>query len=84
MALERTRRTPVLRGLNGRGRAKAVRGAFRVARPDAVRGRAVVLVDDVHTSGATTEACTAALLKAGAASVAVLCWARVLPDDAPD
>jgi ComF family protein len=84
MTLERTRRTPVLRGLNGAGRAKALRGAFRVARPERVRGQAVVLVDDVYTSGATTEGCTAALLRAGATSVTILCWARVLPDDAVD
>jgi ComF family protein len=83
MALVRARATPVLRGLTGKGRAKAVRGAFRVADGGAVRGRAVVLVDDVHTSGATADACTAALLGAGASSVHILCWARVLsPADA--
>ena len=84
LALTRTRQTPVLRGLSGSGRARAVRGAFRVVYPERVRGRAVVLVDDVHTSGATTQACTAALLGAGAASVSILCWARVLPDDGAD
>lgn len=81
-ALVRTKPTPVLRGLGAKGRAKAVRGAFRVGDAGAVRGRAVVLVDDVHTSGATADACTAALLKAGAVSVHILCWARVLSDDA--
>jgi predicted amidophosphoribosyltransferase len=48
----------------------------------AVRGKRIVLVDDVHTSGATTAACTAALLRAGAASVTILCWARVLDGEA--
>jgi predicted amidophosphoribosyltransferase len=42
-----------------------------------------VLIDDVYTSGATTDACTRALLGAGAARVTILCWARVL-DTADD
>lgn len=80
-ALTRTRRTPVLRGMGRRERRAAVARAF-VTRDDAqVRGCAVVLVDDVHTSGATADACTAALLKAGARSVTVLCWARVIDGD---
>lgn len=79
-ALERRRATPVLRGLGARQRAAAVKGAFAVASENKpmLRGRRVVLVDDVHTSGATADACTAALLGAGAASVTILCWARVL------
>ena len=47
-------------------------------------GKAVVLVDDVYTSGATAEACTRVLLRAGARSVTILCWARVLPADRDD
>lgn len=82
--LNRTRRTPVLRGLDAGGRAAAVRGAFAVRQPERVRGRSVVLVDDVYTTGATARACTATLLAAGAGSVTILCWARVLPDDGAD
>lgn len=79
-ALVRRRATSVLRGLGGEGRRRAVRGAFAVdARHAAtVAGKAVVLVDDVHTSGATADACTDALLAAGARAVTVLAWARVL------
>lgn len=79
-ALVRTRRTPVLRGLSGRERTRAVAAAFAVTPSGRARiaGRSVVLVDDVHTSGATVTACAAALLDAGAAAVTVLCWARVL------
>lgn len=83
-ALERRRATPVLRGLGARQRAAAVKGAFAVPdkHRDSVRGKRIVLVDDVHTSGATTAACTAALLRAGAESVTILCWARVLDGEA--
>lgn len=78
--LVRHRATPMLRELGRRDRARAVRSAFSIARgrAAAVRGRHVVLVDDVYTSGATTDACTATLLRAGAAQVSILVWARVL------
>lgn len=84
--LRRVKATPVLRGLGARGRARAVAGAFAAApgARDALKGRAVVLVDDIHTSGATTDACVRVLKRAGAAKVTVLCWARVLDPDADD
>lgn len=78
--LIRAKRTPALRGLNPRQRRDAVRAAFAVSSSSALKGRHVVLIDDVYTSGATADACTRALLKAGAAKVTVLCWARVLND----
>lgn len=84
--LRRVKATPVLRGLGARGRAKAVAGAFGLApgAREASKGRAVVLVDDIHTSGATTDACVRVLKRAGAAKVTILCWARVLDPDAAD
>ena len=78
--LRRTRATPSLRGLGRSERALAVRGAFQV-RDDARAGladRQIILVDDVFTSGATASACAKALRRAGAASVEILCWARVV------
>jgi len=81
LALRRTRATPMLRGLGVNARARAVKDAFAVSRRERVAGRALVLVDDIYTSGATTDACTATLLAAGARSVAILCWARVLDSD---
>lgn len=84
-ALERRKRTPSLGGLGKRARAEALRGAItphprRAAR---VKGANVLLIDDVMTSGATTNACLAALRKAGARQVRIACFARVL-DEALD
>jgi ComF family protein len=69
--LARVRDTRPQVGLNRAERRQNVRGAFRVIRPQEIRGRRVLLVDDVMTTGATAEACAAELRKAGAASVAV-------------
>lgn len=80
LILRRARRTPALRGMGPRQRRDAVRSAFMVANRDALTGKHVVLVDDVYTSGATADACARTLLKAGAAKVTVLCWARVVAD----
>lgn len=63
-----------------KARARAVKGAFAVPDPARVRGLHIGVVDDVYTSGATTDACTAVLLRAGAASVTILCWARVISE----
>jgi ComF family protein len=79
-AIKRVRATPQQVGLSKTERADNVQGAFRVP-PEhkaQVAGRRLVLVDDVLTSGATVDTCARALLRAGAAHVDVLVFARVV------
>ncbi|HXZ21457.1 MAG TPA: ComF family protein [Pseudolabrys sp.] len=78
--LKRIRATPQQVGRSKTGRADNVQGAFRVPEEQkaAMAGRRLVLIDDVLTSGATVDACTRALLRAGAAHVDVLVFARVV------
>ncbi|HXO72748.1 MAG TPA: phosphoribosyltransferase family protein, partial [Bradyrhizobium sp.] len=78
--LRRIRPTQQQIGLSRSQRASNVQGAFKVSPEKAheIQGRRVVLVDDVLTSGATTDACARALLRARAAQVDVLVFARVV------
>jgi ComF family protein len=78
--LRRVRATPQQVGLDKSGRARNVQGAFGVPpeRRADIAGRRLILVDDVLTSGATVDACARALLRAGAAHVDVLVFARVV------
>lgn len=75
--LVRTRATPPSAGMTRDERQANVRGAFAVPRPDRIAGRAIVLIDDVLTSGATMDACARALLDAGSGPVRALAFARV-------
>jgi ComF family protein len=79
-ALRRIRATEQQIGLSRPQRAANVQGAFKVAadRMADIQGRRIVLIDDVLTSGATTDACARALLRAKAAQVDVLVFARVV------
>jgi ComF family protein len=79
-AIVRVRATPQQVGLSKTERADNVQGAFRVPPEQKahVAGKRLILIDDVLTSGATADTCARALLRAGAAHVDVLVFARVV------
>lgn len=82
----RHRQTRQQVGLSGDARQRNVAGAFTVEPEKLARiaGRRVVVVDDVYTTGATAKAVTRTLLRAGAAGVDVVTFARVvIGDDLP-
>jgi ComF family protein len=76
--LLRVRDTPPQTGLGRAQRRANVLGAFEVRAVGRVRGRRILLVDDVLTTGATVDACAGALLDAGAAAVLVLTLGRAV------
>jgi ComF family protein len=77
MALSRCRSTPPQVGLNVEERRRNVAGAFAMRHGAAVRGRTVLLVDDVMTTGATVNECAKTLRQAGGATrIDVLVLAR--------
>lgn len=84
-AIVRRKHTPMLGGLGRKARARALSGALAVnpRRRERLQGARILLVDDVLTSGATSDACARALKRAGAEKVVVACFARVL-DEALD
>ena len=76
--LVRSRSTEAQAGLSRKQRRRNIQGAFRVADRGSIRERAVLLVDDVFTTGATLNECARMLRKQGAQRVDVLTIARVV------
>jgi ComF family protein len=77
-ALERKRETTSQIGLTSHQRRENLRGAFGVLHPEAVKGREVLVVDDVYTTGATVSECARVLGRAGATKIWVATVARTL------
>jgi ComF family protein len=76
--LVRRRRTPSQGRLGAAARARNVRGAFALRPGRSIKGKRIVLIDDVLTTGATVEECARVLRRGGAAFVGVLTVARAL------
>ena len=80
-SLVRIRDTEHQTRLTGDERRQNLKGAFRVVAPENVRGRSVVLIDDVLTTGSTMDECAKALLAAGAYRVQPFVLAKALADE---
>lgn len=76
--LRRDRRTRSLKNMTPRQRSLEVKSAFSVDASASLEGRRIVLIDDVLTTGSTSNACARTLLRAGAERVELICFARVV------
>ena len=76
LSLRRVRYTLPQTGLGKDERRKNVRGAFHLKDPEIVKGKTVLLVDDVATTGNTLNECSRVLKKAGCNEVFCLVLAR--------
>lgn len=75
--LKRCKFTLTQTGLDKAEREINIKGAFAVADKEKIKGKKIILIDDVYTTGATINECARVLLKAGAQKTAVLTLSRV-------
>jgi ComF family protein len=83
-ALVRVRSTGTQTKLNREERGRNLEKAFACRKPEAVKGKRILIVDDVYTTGATTGRCAELLRAAGAADVGILAIAKVDADESLD
>ena len=74
--LVKTKNPPPQTSLDGAARRRNVKGAFTVRRPETVKGKSILLVDDVYTTGSTIRECASVLKAAGAREVRALTIAQ--------
>lgn len=79
-ALLRIKPIPSQTRLKKSERRKNVAGAFACRNPEQIRGKRLILVDDVYTTGSTFNECSRVLMEAGAHSVQCLAYARAVLD----
>jgi ComF family protein len=80
-SLVRIRDTDHQSRLSGDERRENIKGAFQVIDESKIRGRLIVLIDDVMTTGATLEECSGVLLESGAYKVIPFVLAKALMDE---
>jgi ComF family protein len=81
--LVRSRATASQQGLSANERQQNIKAsAFAVRAPERIEGARILLIDDVHTTGATLGACATVLRRGGASAVDALTLARVVRDEA--
>ena len=78
--LTRVRYTEIQGHMNPKQRRQNIKNAFQIKNADKIKGKKILLIDDVMTTGATVNECTKVLLKAGANQVDILTFARVIKD----
>ena len=76
--LRRIRETPPQTSLTKHERLKNLRRSFVVKTPQSLKGKSILLVDDVYTTGTTVNECAKVLDKAGAENVYVVTLARMI------
>ena len=74
--LKKNRSTPAQHTLSAAERKINLSGAYSVREPSKVKGKRILIVDDVITTGSTMAECAQVLLEAGAVWVGGLCFAR--------
>lgn len=65
-------------GLSKKQRQENLKGSIVVVKKDIIKGKKIILIDDVMTTGSTVDLCASKLKKAGAKEVIVICIARTL------
>ncbi len=65
-------------GFNRDKRAENLKDAFTVVDPQAIKNKSILIIDDVHTTGATVDGCSRMLRQAGARKIYVLTIATVV------
>lgn len=74
--LSRIRNTPHQTGLSKSNRLKNLEGCFEVTNKKAIKGKRILLIDDIYTTGSTLNECAKTLITCGASTVYGLCLAR--------